>query len=528
MKYVIICLTLIWFGLANLQAQEDENLQTQDDTISIEQLKKEIEELKQKDLQKTQTLEKLKRDLENIRSQEIKPPQKTGKEAEEEFEPEIPSLLIGPAKDKEGKKEPSARPFLIEEAFDEEEQETAYYATGPATGIIEEESKKLTGGALTISGFATLEFADYRMRESSLGKTFGGRAIIGKDNTFSNSHVNLYIDAKFLEDFRFFTELRFLYSPASEFLAESLKFSRSGEVLIERAWMEWTFRDWFKVLGGNFFVPYGIWNLEHGDPILLSIRTPVVLRFQLFPERCTGIQIFGTVDLDEFEMTYYAWVGNGKGSRISSGDDQDSNNNKATGGRLQLKFPDSEPLRDVYVGVSGYIGSVRGPEYPNAITGLTPLFRAAMASEGNLATFNQLAAARFNAIGEPNGKYIDQVWGADIRFRLYGFFFQGEFIMNYVDPRNAINFKELGGYVQAAYEFNLEKWGLLSPYFQYAYLDANDEFRKELASHYIITAGLNWKPYTSVVLKTEYFFAKFKDVHTRDFDAFLASVSVSF
>lgn len=430
--------------------------------------------------------------------------------------------------------------LTIEDEFGEiEEEENQFYmkeAKTPGTstiGLVEEQSGKLTEGALIISGFFTLEYDDFQTEDSTIEPFFPS------NSTFNNSHINLYIDAKFLTNFRFFTELRFLYQPNTE-VFEIGQVSRSGEVLIERAWAEWEYRDWLRIRAGNFLVPYGIWNLEHGAPILISTYTPLVLRRQIFPERATGLQVLGTVTLNDFDVLYYAWIGNGKGSQIATQDDQ---NNKAIGGRLELHFPDYHQFKSTVLGVSGYTGKVQGQEYG----GLEPQAFQVFAVEQDLATLEEFYLSGLSFIGEPLDEYQDNALGVDLRFRFYNFFFQGEFIMNFVKPTGAIvvdidggnpdvsikpsPFKEFGGYMQYAYEFDINTWGLigiLTPFIRIGFVEANDDIKREIGTFTIFSGGLNWKANPNVVLKAELHDVRFRDVHSRDFTFFTSSINVSF
>jgi opacity protein-like surface antigen len=407
-------------------------------------------------------------------------------------------------------------------------------------GLLQKTAEKVTAGSVILSGFFTLEFRDLQSEDS----TFRYLPGVSPQSTFNNSHINLYLDAKFIQDFRFFAELRFVYQPYTIFVESLAKFNTAGQVLIERAWVDWLFRDWLSFRAGNFLVPYGIWNLEHGDPILLSTFTPVLLRREIFPERATGLQVYGRVDFEDFELLYYAWVGNGKGSQIGTEDDQ---NNKALGGRLELKLPDYGKLTKMAVGVSGYLGKVK----PSEITDRKLLdgIQRVYTSEGNLAALNELTMGGYDPGGDPLGEFRDNVIGFDFRFRLYGFFFQGEFAINGVRPTETVTVsvdtngdgvpdtnqdveprfsRQYGAYMQYAYEFDLDDWGLLTPFLRFDWLEGNDRYRRDLSTFTILIGGVNWKVNDNVVLKAEYHTTRFRDAHSRDFDGFYSSLCVSF
>ena len=529
----------------------------QESQKEVDGLKKEIKQLKSRDEENQKVQEKLKVQVKKLQQQEeasyddifaeegnvdpfaekdVDPfaqQQDPFADLEEDTEP-IPADEVDEAS------EPSVETETELEIDDDfgEEDETEFYLRNAGDlqgGYIGEQSRRLTGDVLTISGFFSLEYTDYQTNSSTVESLFPS------EGTFNNSHINLYLDARFYENFRFFTELRFLYQPFTE-VFEIGQVNRSGEVIIERAWAEWEYRDWFKLRGGTFFIPYGIWNLEHGAPILLSTFTPILLRRQIFPERTTGVQANGLVGFDFFDLKYYAWVGNGKVQIEEAAlPTQDNQNNKAYGGRLEFQFPYTGIFRELAFGISGYTGKVQGQEFNGA--DIQNLIAQVFIAEGNQQVVVDLELDGFSAIGEPLDEYLDRAIGFDFRFRFHNFFVQSEVIVNFVKPLKEAtgpitgqqvkggSFQEYGGYMQFAYEFDASLFGmsgLLTPFARVGLVQANNKVQKELGSFREYTFGLNWKVNPAVVLKAEYIIIKFADVNDRDFGAFFSSFNVSF
>ena len=85
-----------------------------------------------------------------------------------------------------------------------------------------------------------------------------------------------------------------------------------GYTVIERAHLDWTDVSWLKVRVGNFFTPFGIWNVDHGTPTLISVQLPGLIQTRVMPIRQTGIQIYGNTFSGDWELGYMATVSNGR------------------------------------------------------------------------------------------------------------------------------------------------------------------------------------------------------------------------
>jgi hypothetical protein len=123
-------------------------------------------------------------------------------------------------------------------------------------------------------------------------------------------------------------------------------------LMIERAQVDWQPTDWFAVRLGRFLTPYGIWNEDHGSPVLLGADNPNLINWELVPTRQTGLELYGSRMLaDSLTLDYAATLSNGRGP-IDQYKDLDSN--KALGVRLKLVYStDDVTLR---VGAYGYMG----------------------------------------------------------------------------------------------------------------------------------------------------------------------------
>ena len=428
-----------------------------------------------------------------------------------------------------------------------------------------------------LSGFIDVEYSNFGTEHSSL------LPLITGTSTFSNSHLNIYMSSKVSDIIHVFSEIRYLYKPNLDFIEENVYQRHGGSINIERAWIRWHIDDKYQFKFGKFLVPYGIWNLDHGSPILLSTRTPMVLRKQLFPEYIVGVQFLGHMYIGDDELDYFAWIGNNKGETQYEQDDFDE---KAMGFRLRYSF---DILDQFAIGVSGYMGKVIEPQFH--MTNETMYHaQSIFLAENELSysshavdsvfvkeTMSALSKTRlpaiisggFNPRGEPLTSYKERALGVDLSIEYEGFGLQGEYILNHITATDHISpsvmlfrnqekktsshshshegsssldlehvstitlnevtpkpFYERGSYLQLFYNTELFEYDF-TPFIRYGTSDPNDLFTHEISELNLVTLGLNIKPSPSWVFKLEYHIHTFHE-QKRNFNMFTASTSVAF
>lgn len=211
-------------------------------------------------------------------------------------------------------------------------------------------------------GFQKAFFTD----KSTVGQFFATDA-----STFVLGNLNVFLDAEPHEDWRGLVELRFtnlphgvetLPDPATgapyqrtntqvvDYTSPSFRNQITvGSVIIERAWMQWTASDLFKARSGLFLTPFGIWNVDHGTPTLISLLLPSGIADLYFPDRQLGVELLGSVYSGSWELGYHAYVSNGRGIATQI----DFTEEKAFGGRLYAAS--SAGIKPKF-GISGYHG----------------------------------------------------------------------------------------------------------------------------------------------------------------------------
>lgn len=190
--------------------------------------------------------------------------------------------------------------------------------------------------------------------------------------TFVFGNLNLYFDAKPVEHLRTMLELRLTLAPHGEEIelgppvgtsyeridTTAFEFSdpssqsalRLGGLYIERAWSEYQFSDLIKVQWGLFLNPFGIWNLDHGSPTLISLMLPEFVASQMMPTRLLGVHVHGSAFFGSAEIGYALHVTNGRTPL-----NFDLSEDKALGGRVYYALEND--FGRLVLGTSGYWGT---------------------------------------------------------------------------------------------------------------------------------------------------------------------------
>ncbi len=213
-------------------------------------------------------------------------------------------------------------------------------------------------------------FVDFGLQKSWFPSSSGLNTVIeSTSSTFVLGNVNLYLDARPNDRWRALTEIRFTGYPHGEFTqaqpgrafqrtnnqifdvnsaSGGFAQTRWGAIILERAQIEYSWADWLRVRGGYWFTPYGIWNVDHGTPTLISLNVPQFVVFEAFPARQLGVDVNGTLSTGAWDIDYHAYVSNGR-----TPGQLDPTEDKMVGGRLALSR--TTPL-SITVGASSFYG----------------------------------------------------------------------------------------------------------------------------------------------------------------------------
>jgi hypothetical protein len=186
--------------------------------------------------------------------------------------------------------------------------------------------------------------------------------------TFVPGSMNVYLDAKNGKGFRALLETRYTFYPSGEIASTSSgqlkpvdtrvydQFSPSGYnkvswggIVIERAHIDYEVASWLTLRVGYFLTPYGIWNVDHGTPTLISIILPQFQILEVIPQRLTGVQALGEIGFAPYTLGYRLYATNGRSFQVAT-----PSSDNGYGGRVYLRRDGETNLT---LGTSFYTGT---------------------------------------------------------------------------------------------------------------------------------------------------------------------------
>ncbi|MDY6934766.1 MAG: hypothetical protein SVZ03_11185 [Spirochaetota bacterium] len=304
----------------------------------------------------------------------------------------------------------------------------------------------------------------------------------------------------------------------SSYMTPTFSLSKYGSIDIERAYIEWNELSYANLRFGRFFTPFGIWQRDHGAPILTSIRLPMLVQPPLpglgMPKAQTGVELVGTMDAGTL-IEYMAYVGNG----ISNADAlYDNNKNKGVGAFLNIKLPTIADKIDLELGGSGYYGKT------THISQKTYLL--------DIGTSDLLDSTNPNNIvvtmdyDPSQDKYTTKQWDtialAHLKLSISSLPFDGTFVLQAEglhqwmdkddDPRivdlvhgyavQEDDAKYYTYYGQVEYQF----YGKIAPYFRYEIMSLDSDIAQNvvlLENSTMYTMGISFKPKPRIAIKIE-------------------------
>lgn len=355
---------------------------------------------------------------------------------------------------------------------------------------------------LKLSGFADVGFGTIFAADDSYWRASGA---VPTEPSFYVGNLNLYAAKNLTDTLRSMIEVRLSFlpngsstfgqsAPVSTVTSDYTDFGRStrwGSIILQRAYVEWEAHALCTIRGGMFLSPYGVWNVDHGSPVVIPVRRPWSIGVGWIPERQTGVEIYGRHEISATSaIGYHLTLSNGNGP-ISEYADLDSN--KALGWRA---FYQLRALGLLRIGASGYYG--RSTDAVN-------LFALSNGMVGS----NRQIKEQYDAL----------TWAFDLTWDLENLHVQTEWLTNqraYTKrgrvattsvsgtqvPSDTISW---GGYVMVGYRL---PWLGIMPFIQGERVSGDLNTSK--VSFYAFQFGLNIRPVDMLVLKATWEHVEFQ------------------
>ena len=382
-------------------------------------------------------------------------------------------------------------------------------------------------------------------------------AYVSPSSTFMMTNANVYLQSHMTESLKALLEVRLSYLPHGT--DEELEYvdvpgssyertntehydpfltviRRQGGLYIERLHLDWEPVDWFNVTAGRYLTPYGIWNIDHGSPVVLPVRLPYIQIREMVPRAQTGVQVYGRFfPRPDLFFDYAVTLSNGRGPMDEV---LDLDENKGVGLRLRLAYEGT----DVRAAAGGY-------GYYGSYTDQKKVVDIDFDETGHLdrSQDQPLTISRVDT-----ARYDEVVVSADLKLEIHGVRLQSEYVWRRVDfdkphLRDELETLFVGGvpgvdqYYYSSYigqgvygllAYELPLWELIAPvriipYVYFEYNVPNDTLEYEGMTY--IVGGLNVKPSPYVTLKLEGGYAKpADDLIGKDLKGVSAQMAVSF
>lgn len=330
-------------------------------------------------------------------------------------------------------------------------------------------------------------------------------------NTFAVGRLNLYLASELGDNWRTLSEVRFTYLPHGVTTYDAVgtptrtnttvgdytdlaRPIRWGGIVLERAWLEYSVDPLLNIRAGHWLTPYGIWNVDHGSPVIIGVRRPFIVGESLFPTSQTGLELHGIYHFGSTKLGYHATLSNGRGPLDNF---QDLDYNKALGARLYAAH--EADWGNLTVGTSFYRG--RYTDRTDA---------AVIGADGDFTTAHNVTV-----------EYKELSWAADVKFESSGFLFQSEAIANDLAYREDLRPQSFSftpgappGFLPDSRRYGV--YGLTGYRFDFLgampfagleyYVTPASNFTPKSAAFW---GGLNLRPTPRVVIKAQYTYSWF-------------------
>lgn len=353
-------------------------------------------------------------------------------------------------------------------------------------------------------------FADIGFRHTIVDDDSPWLVLLNRHPSFFVGNANVYFDKQLHEKWRAMLEVRFTYlnhgarrvgfgddeiertlSRESDY-TDFQRDKNIGGIIPEQIWIDYAPVPLVKIRVGQWLSPYGIWNVDHGSPVIIGVNRPFIIGSQLIPEKQVGVLASGGALLaGPVEWSYALGLSNG---RMTVTEFEDLDDNKAITGRLALSV---SALGTLDVGATTYLGrhTESSEVMANGPDGI-------QTSERIHLQYDELTYA-FDLKWVWEGLHVQSEWLVFERR------FTDEGRVGAAGGGLLPDRLKWGGYGLLGYRL---PWFPLMPYCKAEVSPDNTAESLGIPDKVaILTGGLNYRPIPRVVLKTEFTHAYFTD-----------------
>lgn len=371
-------------------------------------------------------------------------------------------------------------------------------------------------------GFADMSITKYFPKDGSFSM---GIDRMDEKTNFGLDHINLYGSFQPNSRLRFLTELSFQDKPVdyqnktgARYIMSSPFFSSDstwtvaevapknkiqkgitlydwGSFSVERAVFSVALNRYLNFSFGKFITPAGIWNVDHGSPVIMTILQPTQYSHdEIYPKSQIGIMEDGKAFLGDADFSYSVYISTGRDNQ-SLYEPQDL----SAGGQLRMGLP---LLDEFTFGLSGYTGRIN-TKLRSQITTMVftdPFDFSKYTTESVFEDVNLL-------------KYREDVFGCDVRLSGWRTTLQAELNYQHMEDqlKDDATSGTLGAYVMGSVDV-LKKENLkITPYAYYErvkYYDAienpNNMGMVVSKGYHKFMGGVNFRAFTNYGIKLEY------------------------
>jgi hypothetical protein len=363
---------------------------------------------------------------------------------------------------------------------------------------------------LKVFGFFDLSFSKYFLDEES-----PRRLPLHDTSSFVMTNLNLYFQSDMSTTLSALVEIRFSFLPHGTehdyFVYDrtdtevmdpaTTQYFNLGGLAIERVHLKYSPFDWLQLTAGRFCTPYGIWNIDHGSPVVIPVALPYMQLREMMPLTQTGIKIHGRFfPLSRMFFDYAVTFSNGRGPMDAV---YDLDENKGLGLRLKLIYEGKKV--ETSLGGYGYYGSYTDLEKKVVI----PI------EDAETIILPEITITE---------DYDELIGSLDFLIEFFGVRFQAEYVRRHVKynklrelgsielmstpqapgARHVASFIGQDAYGLLSYDLPLQKWSdvIITPFAMLEWNENSDTL--DYLNVRAMQLGINIKPSAHVTLKAAY------------------------